>query len=66
MNAFPCSLEDFRNVTVRILRNDEIVGDLQRSFDMILQQRLCNRLHRKQKKIAEAQKKEITDENKSR
>ncbi|CAL8115534.1 unnamed protein product [Orchesella dallaii] len=45
-------LDEFRNVSVRALRNDEVIGELQHSFDMIAQQRQCRRLHKKMKKAA--------------
>jgi len=32
------------------MKNDEFVGDLQNSFNILLQQKLCRRLHRKQKR----------------
>lgn len=55
-------MEQFQNVSVRILRNDEVIGELQHSFDMIAQQRRCRRLHRKLKKNAKHAKNDLNED----
>lgn len=56
------SVEPFHNVTVRILRNDEVIGDLQHSFDMIAQQRQCRRLHKRMRKNLKNAKKSFGED----
>lgn len=55
-------MEPFQNVSVRILRNDEVVGEIQHSFDIIAHQRQCRRLHRKLKKSVKHAKSQFNED----
>lgn len=49
-------LDEFKNVTVRLLRDTEVSDNLRKTFNVHAQQRQCKRLHQRMKQAVKSVK----------
>lgn len=52
-------MDEFRNVTVRMLIENELSKDMKQGFDIQTLQKQCKRLHRKMKQAADVKAKNL-------